>query len=465
VRGADPGPERGAGIRVDVGQRKVEDVAERVEPLPARLEARRDSGRLPAWAAGSDFRDVGGFPTPMPHSLRTAALACLLIGLLLPAAASGAGRAGTARALDAQMRHAGSGSSAFVVDLDSGAELYALRAEVPRMPASVQKLYTSATTLRRLGAGGRLTTSVFAETAPDAAGVVDGDLYLRGGGDPTFDLLDSNRLAQQVVDAGIVQITGRVIGDESAFDTRRGVPSSGFRLTSDVGPLSALTFNRGRTGRRAPFWQNRPANFAATAFTKQLRGLGVDVARGARRGTTPEDAALVTAWRSQPVTQLLRLMNQPSDNFMAEMLVKVLGAQFGGAGSTAAGTKVMGDELAELEIAPKLVDGSGLSRSDRTSPRDVVTLLGELGGDAAFTGSLGVAGRSGTIATRMRGTAAQDRCRAKTGTLRDVSALAGYCTTTGGRQVAFAFLMNYVSPWSARVLQDRMAVALAKYRP
>ncbi|HTE64536.1 MAG TPA: D-alanyl-D-alanine carboxypeptidase/D-alanyl-D-alanine-endopeptidase [Solirubrobacteraceae bacterium] len=396
--------------------------------------------------------------------LRTA-LACLLLALLLPATASAAGRAGTARALDTQMRYAGSSSSALVVDLESSAEVYALRAEVPRMPASVQKLYTSATTLRRLGASGRLTTSVFAEAAPDAAGVVDGDLYLRGGGDPTFDLLDSNRLAQQVADAGIVEVTGRVIGDESAFDTRRGVPSSGFRLTSEVGPLSALTFNRGRTGRRAPFWQSRPANFAATAFTKQLRGLGVDVAGGVRRGATPEDAAIVTAWRSQSVTELLRLMNQPSDNFMAEMLVKVLGSQFGGAGSTAAGTKVMRDELGELEISPSLVDGSGLSRSDRTSPRDVVTLLDELDGDAAFTGSLGVAGRSGTIATRMRGTAAQDRCRAKTGTLRDVSALAGYCTTTGGRQVAFAFLMNYVSPSSARVLQDRMAVALAKYAP
>jgi D-alanyl-D-alanine carboxypeptidase/D-alanyl-D-alanine-endopeptidase (penicillin-binding protein 4) len=395
---------------------------------------------------------------------RTAALACLLL-VLLPAAASAAGRSGTVRALDAQMRFAGGGSSALVVDLDTGDEIYGLRADTPRMPASVEKLYTSATTLRRLGAGGRLTTSVFAQTEPDAAGVVEGDLYLRGGGDPTFDLLDSNRLAQQVADAGIVAVTGRVIGDETAFDTRRGVPSSGFRLTSDVGPLSALTFNRGRTGRRAPFWQNRPANFAATAFSKQLRGLGVDVARKSRRGTTPEDAALVTAWRSQPVTDLLRLMNQPSDNFMAEMLVKVLGSQFGGAGSTAAGTRVMRDELAELEIAPKLVDGSGLSRSDRTSPRDVVTLLGELGGDAAFTGSLGVAGRSGTIATRMRGTAAQDRCRAKTGTLHDVSALAGYCTTVAGRQVAFAFLMNYVSPWNARVLQDRMAIALAKYRP
>jgi serine-type D-Ala-D-Ala carboxypeptidase/endopeptidase (penicillin-binding protein 4) len=406
----------------------------------------------------------GSVPS-MRSMVRIATLACLLLALLLPAVASAAGRSGTARALDAQMRQAGGGSSALVVDLDSGAEIYGMRADTPRMPASVEKLYTSATTLRRLGAGGRLTTSVFAEVEPDAAGVIDGDLYLRGGGDPTFDLLDSNRLAQQVADAGIVAVTGRVIGDETAFDTRRGVPSSGFRLTSDVGPLSALTFNRGRTGRRAPFWQNRPANFAATAFSKQLRGLGVDVTRKARRGTTPEDAALVTAWRSQAVTDLLRLMNQPSDNFMAEMLVKVLGSQFGGAGSTAAGTRVMREELAELEIAPQLVDGSGLSRGDRTSPRDIVTLLGELDGDAAFTGSLGVAGRSGTIATRMRGTAAQDRCRAKTGTLHDVSALAGYCTTVAGRQVAFAFLMNYVSPWNARVLQDRMAIALAKYRP
>ena len=266
--------------------------------------------------------------------------------------------------------------------------------------------------------------------------------------------------------AGIRRITGRVIGDESAFDTRRGVPSSGFALSSDVGgPLSALTFNRGRTGRSAPYFQNRPANFAATFFAKQLRHLGVDVARGARRGRTAEEAVPVGAWRSAPLADLLRQMNQPSDNFMAETLIKVVGSRFGGAGSTAAGAQVATDELGELGMSPRIVDGSGLSRSDRTSPSDVVTLLEELQDDAAFTGSLAVAGRSGTIAGRMRGTAAQDRCRAKTGTLRDVSALAGYCSTRFGGQVAFAFLMNYVNPWSARVLQDRMAIALANYRP
>ena len=394
------------------------------------------------------------------------ALACILaLFLLVPAAADAAGRARTAKLLGQQMRHAGPSAGALAVDLDSGRTIYALRADTPRMPASVEKLYTSATSLRRLGAEGRLETTVLAEAAPTVDGAVQGDLFLRGGGDPTYDVLDSNQLAQQVADAGIETVTGRVIGDESAFDTRRGVPSSAFRLTSEVGPLSALTFNRGRTGRSAPYWQPRPADFAATQLTKQLRHLGVDVARGARRGQTPADAVPVGAWRSQPVAELVRLMNQPSDNFMAEMLIKVLGAQFGDRGSTAEGAGVIAEEMDVLGIAPTIVDGSGLSRSDRTSPRDVVTLLTEHDADTAFVGSLAVAGRSGTIADRMRGTSAQDRCRAKTGTLRDVSALAGYCTTLGGGTVAFAFLMNYVSPYGARLLQDRMATALARYSP
>jgi D-alanyl-D-alanine carboxypeptidase/D-alanyl-D-alanine-endopeptidase (penicillin-binding protein 4) len=390
--------------------------------------------------------------------LRIAALACLLLAVLAPVAAA-AGRAETARALGAQMRWAGPSSGAIAVDLDSGRTIYSLRADTQRMPASVQKLYTSVAALRRLGPAGRLSTRVLAEEAPDDRGVVDGDLYLRGSGDPTFDAIDSGRLAQQVADAGIVAVTGRVRGDESAFDLRRGVPSSGFRLTSEVGPLSALTFNRGRSGRSSPFWQRRPARFAAAAFSKQLRALAVRVRRPAATGSTPEDAPLVTEWRSPPVADLVRLMNPPSDNFMAETLIKVLG------GSTAAGAGVVREELGALGIAPQVIDGSGLSRSDRTSPREVVTMLREMDGDASFTGSLAVAGRTGTLQYRMRGTSAHDRCRGKTGTLRDVSALAGYCRTSDGGSVAFAFLMNYVSPYNARILQDRMAHALARYSP
>ena len=92
-------------------------------------------------------------------------------------------------------------------------------------------------------------------------------------------------------------------------------------------------------------------------------------------------------------------------------------------------------------------------------------MLEAMQGDAFFTGSLAVAGRTGTLAYRMRGSSAQDRCRAKTGTLHDVSALAGYCSSPAGGTVAFAFLMNHVSPYGARILQDRMAGALARYTP
>ena len=397
--------------------------------------------------------------------VRIAAIACLLLAAYAPTAAA-AGRAGTARALAQQMRWAGGSSGALAVDLDSGRTLYSLRAGTRRMPASVQKLYTSVTALRRLRPTGRLSTSVLAEEEPDSDGVVHGDLYLRGSGDPNFDTLDANNLAQQVADAGIVAVTGRVQGDESAFDGLRGVPSSGFRLTSEVGVLSALTFNRGRSGRRAPYWQRRPARFAAAAFSKQLRGLGVGVRRRASTGATPRDAELVTEWRSLSVSDLLRQMNPPSDNFMAETLVKVLGARFGGAGSTGVGTGVVRDTLADdFDVAPQVIDGSGLSRYDRTSPREVVAMLEEMDGDASFTRSLAIAGRTGTLADRMRDGAARDRCRAKTGTLRDVSALAGYCTTRSGANVAFAFLMNYVSPYGARILQDRMTNALARYTP
>jgi D-alanyl-D-alanine carboxypeptidase/D-alanyl-D-alanine-endopeptidase (penicillin-binding protein 4) len=294
---------------------------------------------------------------------------------------------------------------------------------------------------------------------------VRGDLYLRGGGDPTFDTRGARRLSRQVARAGITRVTGRVRGDEAAFDDLRGVPSSGFRLTSDVGLLSALTFNRGRTGLTSPYWQRRPARFAATAFARQLRRLGIAVRRGGATGVTPAAARLLAELPSPPVGELVRLMNPPSDNFMAEMLIKVLGARFGASGSTGSGASVVSAELSRLGVASRVVDGSGLSRMDRTSPRDVVTMLAAMRDDTVFTGSLAIAGRTGTLAYRMRGSSAQDRCLAKTGTLHDVSALAGYCSSAAGAHVAFAFLMNHVSPYDARIRQDRMAIALARYRP
>jgi len=393
---------------------------------------------------------------------RTALLICLLALLLAPGARA-AGPVATKRALAREMRAAGAASGALVVDLDTGAQLFARRPDVRRMPASVEKLYTSVAALRRLGPGARLRTFVLAARPPDPLGVVPGDLYLRGGGDPYLSSTDLERLAGRVAEAGVTGVGGRVVGDESAFDARRGPPSSGFRLDFDTGPLSALAVNHGRSGRRSPYFQPRPASFAAAAFTRALRRAGIAVAGRPGPGVTVATAVPLAERRSRPLGELLGLMNGPSDNFMAETLIKGLGARPGVPGSTGAGARVVRAELAELGISPQVIDGSGLSRLDRTSPREVVTMLAATAADPVLERSLAVAGRSGTLAFRMRGSAAQDRCRAKTGTLRDVSALAGYCTTTSGSRVAFAFLMNRTVPWWARRVQDRMTAVLARY--
>jgi D-alanyl-D-alanine carboxypeptidase/D-alanyl-D-alanine-endopeptidase (penicillin-binding protein 4) len=398
--------------------------------------------------------------------LRPITLLTLACALVAAPTASAAGPDATARALARAMGSASSASGAIAVDLDTGQTLYQLRPDAARIPASVEKLYTTSTALLRLGPEETLSTTVLGETAVGEDGTLTGNLYLRGGGDPTFGTTAASQLAGQLKSAGLLKITGSVMGDESAFDGRRGPPSSGYALTSDVGPLSALSFNHGRTGKRRPYFQVSPALFAAQAFQRALRRRGISIGRSAQTGDTPADAVTITEWESPPLAEIARRTNVPSDNYMAETLIKTLGVRLRSEGSTAAGAQAVTEAMSSIGVQTRVVDGSGLSRRDRTSPRAVLTLLTRMAADPAgeaLAASLPVAGRSGTLVHRMRGTAAQDRCQAKTGTLHDVSGLAGYCTTTTGSHVAFAFLMNSTSYVSARRVQDRMTAALAKY--
>jgi serine-type D-Ala-D-Ala carboxypeptidase/endopeptidase (penicillin-binding protein 4) len=385
--------------------------------------------------------------------------------LLLAPPAHAASLATTQRVLAREMAKAGGASGAYVVDVGTGEELYSRNPDVARMPASVEKLYTSSAALLLYGAQGRLSTTVLSAALPDDAGDINGDVVLRGGGDPTFDAGDLGRLAAKLASAGLERIDGRVIGDESAFDAFRGPPSSSFRLSSDVGPLSALSYDHGRTGKRRPYWQSSPARFAAQQFEKALERRGVEVTGAARSGLAATGMTPLSHWDSPAVADIVKAMNQPSDNYMAETLIKAIGADHGISGSTQAGADVVENTVARFKIAPQIEDGSGLSRNDRTTPRQVVRLLSGMAGTEqaqAFDASLAVIGRNGTLYRRMRGTAAQDRCHAKTGTLHDVSTLAGYCTTLSGRRLAFAFLMNNISTWRAHPAQDAMTAAIAR---
>ncbi|MDQ3677533.1 MAG: D-alanyl-D-alanine carboxypeptidase/D-alanyl-D-alanine-endopeptidase, partial [Actinomycetota bacterium] len=229
-----------------------------------------------------------------------------------------------------------------------------------------------------------------------------------------------------------------------------------------TGVLSALAYDRAIFRGRAQLAAGR---FAAQRFAAELRKVGVRSSKSSRAGTAPAGAAKVASQRSMTVGELSRFVNVPSNNFAAEMLLKGLGARYREKGSTRLGASVARQTLARLGVRPRIEDGSGLSRANRTTPQQVVRLLeGIYGGDTgrAFRASLAVAGRTGTVARRMRGTRAAGNCRVKTGTLSNVSALAGYCRARTGRDITFALLMNRVSPPGARAIQDRIAISIAR---
>jgi D-alanyl-D-alanine carboxypeptidase/D-alanyl-D-alanine-endopeptidase (penicillin-binding protein 4) len=393
--------------------------------------------------------------------LTVALLACLTA----TAAAAVESPAALKRAVSREMRAAGGASGAWIYDGGSGRTVFKWRSAQRRVPASVQKLVTTATALDRLGTEARFETAALID-GEVTEGKLAGNLYLHGSGDPTFGTIALNRLAQRVADTGLEEIDGRVFGDESFFDSRRGGPASGFGTSPYVGPLSALAFNRGSLLPFARGWQSNPPVFAAERFRVSLRREEVEAARQARTADAPADTTTVAAVTSPPLESIVRHTNQVSDNYYAEMLLKGIGARSGGSGSTAAGARVARAYGREAGFSTRVVDGSGLSRGNLAAPRDIGRLLLDARKQpwfAAFYRSLPLAGVSGTLHDRMRGTRASGRCRAKTGTLAGVTALAGYCRAPDGDPVTFALLMNRINVSRGRRAQDRIASLLASY--
>ena len=351
------------------------------------------------------------------------------------------------------------------------------------MPASVEKLVTATAALEVIPADFRYRTTVVAATPPQN-GVVAGDLYLVGSGDPllmTDDYEDTFRqrpevstdlegFADAIVAAGVQVVQGGVIGDESRYDSVRSVPLWPARYAGQnvTGPLGALMFNDGFVSvtpeppapetdsdndepapnaappqRRTP--APDPAAHAATVLTGLLEARGVDVQGFPARGVAPAGAVEVAGIDSPPFEDVVGQMLLTSDNTTAELVTKELGAAAGGSGTTATGVEVMRSTLTDLGLpmdGVQLADGSGLADVNRLTCRLVQTLL-DRSGPASFLGtSLPVAGQTGTLAERFEGTSVEGRLRAKTGTLRQATALAGYIDPPAGPTVSFAYLVN-----------------------
>jgi D-alanyl-D-alanine carboxypeptidase/D-alanyl-D-alanine-endopeptidase (penicillin-binding protein 4) len=363
-------------------------------------------------------------------------------------------------------------SGAFVVDASDNRVLFSRKARRARILASNSKLFTTATALARFAPQDRLHTTAW--SIDDVSDGVSQGLYLRGQGDPTLSGSALAKLADRVRAAGVTSVQGPLVYDDSFLDHVTGIPQHGISAER-IGTLSALTIDGGSP--------SDPAKTAAQRFQDALRKDGVSIGNSVTPGVVPPAAVQVADFGSPTMADLIQDTNVPSNNFFAEMLLKDVGGEFGGSGSTAAGISVVRGFAASLGARFNGENGSGLTRRNKASPVSVVRLLDsmievdestppESQADQrrqrdAWIDSLAVAGRSGTLAHRMRGTAAKNRCHAKTGTLNGVSALSGYCFRGGedaDHAVVFSLLMNRVDVNRAHVVQDRMAALLARYR-
>ena len=353
-------------------------------------------------------------------------------------------------------------SAAVAVDLASGQTVFALNADTPLEPASNEKLPVTYGALVELGPTYRFHTDVLGE-GRQVGSVWQGRLVLKGYGDPTLATRDLRRLAAKVYDLGIRTVTGHVVGDASWFDDHLTAPGwlPGYYGIQSA-PLSALIVNRGIRERRLA---RDPALAAAALFDELLRARGVQ-ARDAQVGRAGPGAIPLAADRSQQLSNLLPTMDAWSDNFTAEMVLKAIGAEVTGKGSSAAGAAVVRRDLAEAGVplaGARIADGSGLSRLDRVTARELSSILLLFWRSPSLRpllhGALAIAGETGTLRHRLLGAGTRGVVRGKTGTTNVASALSGYV----GARFAFVLLQNGdpVDWAAAHEVQDKFIGTLA----
>ena len=401
----------------------------------------------------------------MPLRLAAATVAVVAFSLV-PAAQAGsrsAFQAQLARALHA--RHVSPArTGAIVLDLESGTDLFAHNPRLGLRPASNEKLATTYAALTALGPSFRIETDVLGEGTQDGA-TWQGNLVLKGYGDPALSFAQVGALARQVAADGIKHVSGRILGDESWFDTRRtGLGWKPDFYLHQSPALSALIVNRGWTGR---YETTRPALMAAQVFRRDLRRAGVSVHGGTAIGVASTQAVPLAEVESARLAVLVRHMDVYSDNFYAEMLLKEVGAVQGDNGSAAAGIAVERRLLAAAGVplaGVRAVDGSGLSLLDRWTPLGLATLLRTMWQDSDLrpylVPALPIAGETGTLEHRMRRAPARGLVRAKTGTTANASSLSGFV----GDRYVFSILENGypVRTLNAEQSQNRVAQVLAR---
>lgn len=428
-----------------------------------------------------------------------------------------------------------------VQSLADGSVWYEHNPDLLLLPASNQKLFTSAAALNLLGPNWRYVTILLRYGRVDRKGTLHGNLYLKGSGNPLLSDKDLYTFVQAVHRAGIRRIRGSVIGDESCFDRRRygdgwawddmsyyySPQISALNLNGNLvrvqvypgkkvgAPLRVIVaptknyvqvINRAATrakGTRSrlvierELGKNRiliegtlaldsppdtrkpqgitvenPALYAAHVLTMQLRSAGIRVDGSPTTGISPRLAVEVARHYSPFLSEILKHLNKTSDNLIAECLLKTLGVEKGKTrfGTTEHGIRVAKVALNRLGIDPDalhMADGSGLSRLNLVSARNVAALLRAMHAHPhakTFLDSLPLAGVEGTLKHRLKGTPAENNVRAKTGTMRNVSCLSGYVTTPDEPLIFVILMNNHRDNAAARDIQDKITSLLASWQ-
>ncbi len=405
-----------------------------------------------------------------------------------------------------------------IYSLDRREILYQTRKDHLFVPASNQKLITTAAALKYLGPDYRYSTRLFT-TGKIKGDTLFGDLYIKGYGDPKLVSEQMWLLVNELKNIPIHKVVGNIIADSSFFDSVLRVKTWGRASGAQAynAPLGALSFNfntvtvyvspgnragdkpqvvvdpdtqyikvknqsqtlpakkRGRlilnrldrgdydevsvTGgisknsRRARYYVNitDPTLYTLSVFKDYLVRAGIQLVGDAlERGTVPKGARLLVNHKSEPLALALRGLNKFSNNLVAEQILKTLGAeQFGPPGTTENGLRIISKYMRSLGFSQdqyRIVDGSGLSRQNRLTANQIVSVLEHVHDDLSiypeFISALGVMGLDGNVRKRMNKVADSQKARVKTGTLKSVSALSGYFQSKDGERFAFSILMN-----------------------
>ncbi len=387
--------------------------------------------------------------------------------------------------MDAALANAA--SSRCVGVFDGKATLYGNNLDAPLPVASNLKLVTAYVALQTMGPDTRMVNR-FVATEDPSDGVINGDLWFVGGGDPVIDTatyrstfpqprpsttLES--IADLLVAKGVKTINGSIGVDESRYDTERSRPSWPQRLRDQhqAGPLSAAAVNDSRAydpvlrdGKALD--ADNPPMYAGAALTALLVQRGVAITGLPKAERVPEQTFPLLEVESLPVREIIAEMLTFSDNNTAELLLKEIGFRVKGQGTSEAGLAVEHDVLTSKSLpldGTQLLDGSGLDPKNRVTCQLLAEILASDGPLGAIAAGLPTAGMTGTLADRFKHTPLEGKMRAKTGSLDSVTALSGWITTPKGSLLSFTFVLTRDSKLTAADLEaiKQASLTLASY--